>query len=156
MAAVCGIFRLQLFGMLKINFFVLGFLLLSVALNAQSTDEKNIRKILADQSAAWNNGQLDAFMKGYWPNDSLEFIGKNGIIYGWQKALDNYKKGYPDTTAMGKLNFEILKIKKLSSKYFFVTGKWYLNRTIGNVGGIFTLLFRKIKNNWFIVVDHTS
>ena len=95
-------------------------------------------------------------MNGYWQNDSLMFIGKSGITYGWQKTLDNYKKGYPDTASMGKLNFELLQIKRLSVNYFFVVGKWHLTRSIGDVGGAFTLLFRKVKNKWVIVADHSS
>ncbi|MEP6617021.1 MAG: DUF4440 domain-containing protein, partial [Ginsengibacter sp.] len=93
---------------------------------------------------------------GYWNNDSLMFIGKSGVTYGWQQALLNYKKNYADTVAMGHLDFAILQIKKLSEFYYFVIGKWHLARSIGDVGGHFTLLFRKIKNHWLIVADHTS
>lgn len=115
-----------------------------------------VRNILAQQSAAWNNGDINAFMSGYWQNDSLMFIGNEGITYGWQKTLENYKKGYPDTAAMGKLHFDLLEIKRLSVMYFFVVGKWHLTRSIGNVSGIFTLLFKKVKNKWVIVADHSS
>jgi ketosteroid isomerase-like protein len=128
----------------------------SVNASAQLKDEAAIRKILNNQSAAWNNGNLQEFMKGYWHNDSLMFIGKSGITYGWQQTLNNYKKGYPDTSAIGKLNFEILQVKRLSHEYYFVIGKWFLKRSIGDVGGHFTLLFRKIKNNWAIIADHSS
>lgn len=125
-------------------------------LNAQSKDETSIRTILAEQTNEWNKGNLESFMKGYWKSDSLMFIGKNGITYGWQKALDNYKKGYPDTASMGKLNFELITVKRLSEDYFFVVGKWHLSRSIGNIGGTYTLLFRKIKNQWVIITDHSS
>ena len=125
-------------------------------LTAQSKDETMVRNILAQQSAAWNNGDINAFMSGYWQNDSLMFIGNEGITYGWQKTLENYKKGYPDTTAMGKLHFDLLEVKRLSVMYFFVVGKWHLTRSIGNVGGIFTLMFKKVKNKWVIVADHSS
>ena len=84
------------------------------------------------------------------------FIGKSGVTYGWQKTLENYKKGYPDTAAMGKLDFTILQTKRLSAIYFFVVGKWHLARSIGDVGGAFTLLFRKVKGKWMIVADHSS
>lgn len=124
--------------------------------NAQSKDELGIRTILAAQTSEWNKGNLESFMKGYWESDSLMFIGKSGITYGWKKTLDNYKKGYPDTAAMGKLNFELVTVKRLSKDYFFVVGKWHLTRSIGNIGGAYTLLFRKIKNQWVIVTDHSS
>jgi len=123
---------------------------------AQSKDETAIRDLLEEQRLAWNKGYLETFMATYWQNDSLMFIGKSGVTYGWQNTLDNYKKGYPDTAAMGKLNFNILEVKRLSVMYFFVVGKWHLTRSIGNVGGHFTLLFKKVKNKWVIVADHSS
>jgi ketosteroid isomerase-like protein len=131
-------------------------LLMSTLLIAQSKDQKAITKLLHEQDLAWNRGDLEDFMKGYWKSDSLMFIGKNGITYGWQQTLDNYKKGYPDTAAMGKLDFEYIEMKQLSSTYFFVVGKWHLTRTIGNLQGAFTLLLKKINNNWVIVKDHSS
>ena len=109
-----------------------------------------------EQLAAWNAGDINRFMATYWASDSLMFIGKSGVTYGWQKTLDNYKKGYPDTVAMGKLDFTILQINRISPQYFFVAGKWQLTRSIGNVGGAFTLLFRKIRNKWLIIADHSS
>lgn len=123
---------------------------------AQSKDETAIRNSMAEQLNAWNAGDLVRFMGTYWNDDSLMFVGKSGVTYGWQKTLDNYKKGYPDTAAMGKLDFNILHVKRLSAIYFFVVGKWHLTRSIGDVGGHFTLLFRKIKGKWVIVADHSS
>jgi ketosteroid isomerase-like protein len=123
---------------------------------AQSKNEKQIREILNEQTAAWNRGDIPAFMNGYWQNDSLMFIGKNGIVYGWQQTLENYKKNYPSPNAMGKLSFEIIKVDKLSSKYYSVIGKWMLVRSIGDVGGHFSLLFKKINGQWKIVSDHSS
>ena len=111
---------------------------------------------MAEQLTAWNSGNIDRFMHTYWQSDSLMFIGKSGVTYGWQKTLENYKKGYPDTAAMGKLDFTILEVKKISALYFFVVGKWHLARSIGDAGGAFTLLFKKINNSWVIVVDHSS
>jgi len=70
--------------------------------------------------------------------------------------LNNYKKGYPDTATMGKLTFTLISVKSLSDKYYRVVGKWFLKRSIGDVGGHFTLLFEKINGDWFIIEDHTS
>lgn len=131
-------------------------LIFSFAGFSQSKDELSVRQLLADQEMAWNKGDLESFMQGYWENDSLMFIGKSGVHYGWKETLANYKKGYPDTTSMGKLRFDILQAKRLSDDYFFVVGKWFLQRSIGDVGGHFTLLFQKIKNKWLIVADHSS
>lgn len=125
-------------------------------LNAQSKDETAIRELMARQSAAWNRGDIEGFMKGYWENDSLMFVGKSGVTYGYNNTLQNYKKGYPDTAAMGKLTFTLIKVKWLSKKYYFVVGKWYLQRSIGDLSGHYNLLFEKIDGNWVIVTDHSS
>jgi len=119
-------------------------------------DETAIRRLLDEQTTAWNRGDIDGFMQGYWKNDSLMFIGKSGVTYGWNNTMNNYKKGYPDTVAMGKLAFTIINAKKLSSDYFHITGKFHLQRSIGDLQGYFTLLFRKIKGRWVIISDHTS
>ena len=123
---------------------------------AQSKDEPAIRGILNEQTAAWNQGDIEGFMNGYWKNDSLMFIGKSGITYGWTNTLNNYKKGYPDTAAMGKLSFNIISVKKLSKDYYYVIGKWYLQRSIGDLSGHYTLLFKKEHGRWLIIADHSS
>ncbi len=131
-------------------------LLFSTIAFTQSKDEKAILTGLEDQRLAWNKGNLVSFMDMYWKNDSLMFIGKSGVTYGWQNTLDNYKKGYPDTAAMGKLKFDILELKRLSVIYFHVVGKWHLTRSIGDVEGHFNLIIKKVKNRWVIVADHSS
>ncbi|MBA2248832.1 MAG: DUF4440 domain-containing protein [Chitinophagaceae bacterium] len=143
--------------MKRINLMLIALgILISVTANAQSGDVAAILDLLNKQTKAWNNGQIEKFMEGYWQSDSLMFIGKSGVTYGWQKTLDNYKKGYPDTAAMGKLDFNLLQFKSLSPTCYFVVGKWHLARSIGEVGGVFTLLFRKIKKKWVIIADHSS
>lgn len=124
--------------------------------SAQKSDEAAIRQLLAAQTEAWNRGDLEGFMQTYWKSDSLLFIGKSGLKWGWQETLDNYKKGYPDTTAMGKLSFDILVVKKLSPDYYYVVGKWMLRRTIGDLSGHYDLLLRRLKGRWVIVADHSS
>lgn len=132
-------------------------LLLTIELNvsAQNPDQQ-IRSILNEQTKAWNKGDLINFMKGYWNNDSLLFVGKSGPSYGYAAALKNYQKGYPDTASMGKLAFTLLQVKPLTTDTWFVLGKWALTRSIGNVSGYYTLIFKKIKGEWVIVVDHSS
>ena len=130
--------------------------ILSVSSFCQTKDETIVRNILARQNTDWNRGDIDAFMVGYWDNDSLMFIGRSGVTYGYKNALANYKKNYPDTTVMGKLAFTLIKVKQLSPEYVYVTGKYYLTRTIGDASGHFTLLFRKIKGKWVIIPDHSS
>lgn len=128
----------------------------SILAFSQSKDETAVRKVLGVQNDAWNRGDAEAFMKGYWESDSLMFVGKSGITYGYKNTLANYKKNYPDTAAMGRLTFILIQVKRLSAEYYHVTGKWHLQRSIGDIGGHFTLLFRKIKGQWVIISDHSS
>jgi len=118
--------------------------------------EETIKKVLFTQEKDWNNGNLETYMQGYWKNDSLKFIGKSGIQYGWQQTLDNYKKSYPDKATMGILKFDIVKVEVLSESSAFVIGKWALIREKGNIDGYFTLLFKMVDGRWVIVCDHSS
>lgn len=131
-------------------------LMASLAAFSQSSDEAAIRRLLTLQTEAWNRGNVEGFMQTYWKSDSLMFIGKKGVVRGWQQTLVNYKKSYPDTAAMGKLSFDILEVKPLSKEYAFVVGKWMLQRSIGDLSGHYTLLLRKIRGQWKIVADHSS
>lgn len=123
---------------------------------AQNKGEQKIRSLLTAQTESWNRGDIEGFMQTYWKSDSLMFIGKSGVTRGWQQTLNNYKKGYPDTAAMGKLSFDIIKVEKLSKKYYYVVGKWMLKRSIGDISGHYNLLLRKIGGQWYIVSDHSS
>ncbi len=126
--------------------------------NAQKNeDKKQILSILDRQTKAWNEGDLDDFMIGYWESDSLMYIGKSGVTYGYKSTLASYKKNYPDKSTMGTLKFDIIKVSFIAKYACFVVGKWYLSRPEkGDVGGHYTLLWRKMKGNWVIVSDHSS
>jgi len=138
------------------SIFVALLTIISFSVFCQTNDETEVRNVLAKQNASWNRGDVDAFMVGYWENDSLMFIGKSGVTYGYKNTLANYKKNYPDTATMGKLTFTLIQVKQLSPEYFHVTGKYYLTRTIGDASGHFTLLFRKINGKWVVISDHSS
>jgi len=122
----------------------------------KAQDKKTIVSLLETQRLAWNRGDLEAYMQGYWHSDSLLFVGKSGPKYGWQTTLDNYKKGYPDKAAMGQLAFDILKVQLLDKTNAFVLGAWHLKREQDAPGGYFTLLLRKIKGVWIVIADHSS
>jgi hypothetical protein len=139
------------------QFLISIFLISSVIAFAQSKDEQQILSILDAQSNAWNTGKIDQFMKGYWQSDSLMFIGSSGITYGYDATLKNYYKRYHDRDAMGQLTFTILKLNRISNDSYFVIGKWFLKREKnGDVGGHFTLLWKKINGEWVIIADHSS
>ena len=128
-------------------------------LKAQSKFDKNkeqVKKALLAQQDAWNNGDIDAFMEGYWKSEQLQFIGGSGPTFGWQQTLDGYKKRYPDRAAMGTLKFDILQIDQRSSKVISLIGKFTLTREKDQPSGHFLLLWKKIKGKWLIVADCTS
>ena len=138
---------------------MIGIIFQSASIAQNNVSEKlAITQVLYKQQVAWNNGSIESFMMPYWHSDSLKFIGKKGITYGWQNTFDNYKKSYSDKTAMGQLAFEIKSIDVFSKNSAFVIGKWFLKRekSKGDLGGYFSLIFKKIKHKWVIVVDHTS
>ncbi|OWP63050.1 DUF4440 domain-containing protein [Hymenobacter amundsenii] len=117
----------------------------------------DIREVLQTQTAAWNRGDVAGFMQGYWQNDSLVFIGKSGLTYGWQPTLDNYRRSYPNPAAMGQLDFSQLRIEPLSPDVAQVIGRWHLARpAAGDLQGHFLLVMRRLGGRWVVVADHSS
>jgi ketosteroid isomerase-like protein len=136
------------------------FLLAAMSSFAQSDSQKakitdEIRAVMNKQAADWNRGDIPAFMEGYWKSDQLTFVSTR-VTKGWQPTLDNYKRSYPDKNAMGNLTFSDLEITVLSKDSALVLGSWSLKREKDTPGGKFTLIFRKFKEGWRIVHDHTS
>lgn len=124
----------------------------------QQSDEQIILEVLKNQTECWNKGDIDCFMQSYWKSEKMMFIGKNGITYGWEQTLYNYKTRYPNRQTMGILKFEILETEKISIEAYLIVGKFHLFRDveIGDAEGYFSLFFRKINGEWVIVADHTS
>ncbi len=138
---------------------ILTLLLLAITFHASAqklSEKQAILKVLEEQRADWNRGDIEAYMKGYWKSDSLLFVGKSGPTYGWQKTLDNYKKAYPDKATMGYLTFGIKKVELIAKDQAFVLGSWNVKQEKNELKGYFTLLLRKIGGIWKVVVDHSS
>ena len=136
--------------------FLIVAILFVIKSQAQKQDEGEIRNLLFQQTETWNRGDINGFMETYWQNDSLMFIGKDGVTWGWKNTLERYKKGYPDKETMGQLSFDVIQVKKLSAEYFFVVGKWMLKRNAGDLSGHYNLLMKRIKGKWKIIADHSS
>ncbi len=114
-----------------------------------------IPRILGRQAAAWNTGDIEAFMEPYRRSPDLTFSASGRVTRGWQPVLENYQTRYPDREAMGHLTFSDLEITELADEAALVLGRWKLERT-EPVGGAFTLVWRRIRGRWLIVHDHTS
>ncbi|PYK84880.1 MAG: DUF4440 domain-containing protein [Verrucomicrobia bacterium] len=123
---------------------------------ARTDTASKIRIVLQSQQGAWNRGDIDAFMNGYWHSDQTVFVSGDEVTRGWQKVLDRYKKKYSDRAKMGTLTFSDLEITTLSGDSAAALGSWKLNRANDQPHGRFTLIFRRFPDGWKIVHDHTS
>ena len=115
-----------------------------------------IRTVLTAQQTAWNRGDIPSFLEGYWNSPELTFAGSDGIVWGYDGLFERYRKTYPDQSAMGELLFSDLETRILSPDAALVLGHWHLKRARGDVGGVFTLVFRRFPTGWRIIHDHTS
>src|SRR5687767_8122013 len=118
--------------------------------------ERAIRAVMDAQAAAWNRGDIEGYMDGYWRSEKLVFISGDNITRGWLPTLERYKKSYDTRAKMGVLSFTDVEITVLAKDAAVVLGSWALKRDRDNPKGKFTLTFRKLKPGWRIVMDHTS
>jgi beta-aspartyl-peptidase (threonine type) len=117
---------------------------------------KAIAKVLNDQVAAWNKGDLRGFMEGYWKSPELTFFSGKDQTKGWQATLERYQKRYQaEGKEMGKLTFDY-QIDVLGPDSAFVRGRWKVVTSKETLGGVFTLIVKKFPEGWRIVHDHTS
>jgi len=119
-------------------------------------DRAAIDAVLHEQQTAWNRGNVDAFLEGYWHSSELSFSGSSGITRGWDGVRERYKKNYRDREAMGELDFSGLEFRFLGPDAALVLGHWHLKREKGDIGGVFSLVWQKFPEGWRIIHDHTS
>ena len=115
-----------------------------------------VRAVLDAQVAAWNRGDVEGYMDGYWRSDETVFVSGDSLTRGWQTVLARYKKNYDSREKMGTLTFSDLEITSIGSDAAIAIGRWHLQRAKDEPHGRFTLIFRKTKQGWRIVHDHTS
>jgi beta-aspartyl-peptidase (threonine type) len=132
--------------------------IVSFAYGAPPLPERAVRSVLDAQESAWNRGDLDGFMAGYWKDDRLTFFSGDTITSGWQKTFDRYHQRYrAEGKEMGHLEFRDLQIEPIDGGAAFVRGRWRLTMKDGKTpNGLFTLLLRNFDGQWRIVHDHTS
>lgn len=129
---------------------------LFASIDARERDRAAIVQILNAQQAAWNSGDVDAFVESYWHSPELTFSGTSGIVRGWDGVLARYKKTYADRDAMGQLQFSGLEFRFLGPDAALVLGHWHLARVKGDIGGVFSLVWQRFPEGWRIIHDHTS
>jgi hypothetical protein len=124
--------------------------------NRFEQNKKAIITVMDNQAKCWSNGDIDGFMEGYWKSDSLRFLGRRGLTKGWQTTLNNYKKAYPDKSAMGILKFNHISFEAMNDRTMFVVGKWALEREKDTLSGYYSLLWKEIDGRWKVIFDHTN
>ena len=139
--------------MKKIIFLSLLISITSCSKPNEQEDKKAVIEVLRMQEQKWSNHDIEGYMEGYWKSDSLKFYGANGLTYGWQKTLDNYKKRYPTKGHTGTLNFKVNDITRISDDAYYVMGEYHLTRPIGNANGVFMIILKKIDGKWKVVAD---
>jgi len=139
---------------------VLFIFLLAGMSSAQTTSDKKsidaIRAVIEGQREAWNKGDIEGYMDGYDRSDKTVFVSGDTVTHGWQTVLDRYKKGYDTREKMGQLTFSDLEFTILSKDSAVVVGRWLLKRTNDEPHGRFTLIFKKTKQGWRIILDCTT
>ena len=108
---------------------------------------------MQSQQDAWNEGNIDKFMQGYWKSDSLLFIGGSGVNHGYNTTLQNYKKSYPNKEAMGNLTYKNRSWTPISDDSALLIGSWRISE---NQHGMYSLIWKRINGEWVIVADHSS
>lgn len=125
-------------------------------LGTELTDEDRVAAVITAQQAAWNAGDIDGFMQGYWQSPNLRFASGGTVTNGWQATRDRYHARYSDRALMGELSFDRLEVSMLGSDAAVVHGAWALQRAEDRPSGLFTLIFKQIDGDWKIVSDTTT
>jgi ketosteroid isomerase-like protein len=134
---------------------LLGVMLTTCAGCGAPVDHPEIRAVLDGQASAWNRGDLEGFMRGYWRSDELVFSSPTGETRGWTATLERYRQSYPTREKMGQLSFENLRIARPSEDQAEVSGRYRLKRSDGVHAGRFYLKMRRTDGAWVIVRDRT-
>jgi uncharacterized protein (TIGR02246 family) len=124
--------------------------------NGEKENIQQINSVLQQQVNAWNEGDLEGYMQGYWKDDRLIFTGGKSLNKGWKNTLDRYKKAYSSKEEMGILSFNNLEIELLSDRSALAIGEWRLIRITDTLQGRFTLVWSKLNEKWCIIADHSS
>ncbi len=135
--------------------------LLACSAHAQTAQQKaqieiDVLAVMSQQAAAWNRGDVEGYMQGYWKSDKLVFASGDQVTRGWTPTLERYKKSYDTKAKMGELTFSDIDVNILSKDHAVVLGSWSLKREKDNPKGKFTVIFQRFKEGWRIIHDHTS
>lgn len=128
----------------------------SVGPEADARASGEILALLEQQDEAWNRGDIDGFMEGYWVSPDLRFASGGDVTRGYAETLARYKQRYASRALMGTLNTSEHEIVILAPDAAIAHGRWQLTRENDAPGGLYTLVLRKIGGEWKIVSDTTT
>ncbi|MEM9706359.1 MAG: nuclear transport factor 2 family protein [Pseudomonadota bacterium] len=114
-----------------------------------------IRSVINAQAAAWNEGDLNAFMEGYWKSPNMRFVSGTDVTSGWAQTLRRYQDRYRDGGPLGVLSFRDLEVEMVTNDVAVVVGRYNLDDGGARDNGVFTLVMRRFDGAWRIVHDHT-
>jgi ketosteroid isomerase-like protein len=118
----------------------------------------DVTAVWTAQVQAWNRGDLDGFMAGYWNSPDLVFFSNGSETRGWQATLERYRARYQaEGKQMGALDFPELNILTLGGDAALARGRWRLKMPDGTEStGMTSVIFRRFPEGWRIVHDHSS
>lgn len=123
----------------------------------ERADRDAVTAVLARQRAAWNRGDLAAYMDGYARTADLVFTSGGQVRRGWDDTLRRYRTRYgADRAGMGTLGFDILQVQPLGADGAVVLGRWRLTGTPNAGSGVFSVVLERRREGWRIIHDHTS
>jgi uncharacterized protein (TIGR02246 family) len=117
-----------------------------------------VRAVIAAQIEAWNRGDLNGYMAGYWNSPDLVFFSNGQETRGWQPTLDRYRARYQgEGKKMGTLDFPVLDVLALSPDAALARGRWRLRMPDGKeLTGMTSVLLQRRPEGWRVVHDHSS
>jgi uncharacterized protein (TIGR02246 family) len=136
--------------------FAMSYQLFAASSDARDADRLAITQVFTEQTAAWNRGDVDSFLQGYWHSPELTFAGSSGVARGYDGVKARYKKNYPDRATMGTLDLSDLEIRFVGPDAALVLGRWHLQRAKGDIGGVTSIVMQRFPEGWRIIHDHTS
>ena len=88
-------------------------------------DAEAVKAVLLEQQAAWNQGELEAFMAGYHRSPDMTFFAGGEPRRGWDDALARYRDRYQGKgKEMGQLTFSDLQVEGAGPDHAWVRGTW--------------------------------
>ena len=126
--------------------------------NAGAARDMVIRE-LQESATAWNNGDLEGFLKPYSRNPEATFVGAD-VVHGYDAIRDFYRSSWWRTgTPTLNLVYRDIDVRPLGPNHLLVVGHWAVsNKQTGaeTRKGIFSLTFARTPDGWRIIHDHSG